>query len=78
MPDIRNSEVYQRRAAAWRERAPRLAEGDAARDVCVSIAVDYDRLALTLEERERLPAKPAIRRAAAGLWCADAPRFGQN
>ncbi len=58
MPDIWNSEVYRQRAAAWRERALQLAEDDAARDVCVSIATDYDRLALTLEERERLLAKP--------------------
>jgi hypothetical protein len=43
------------RAAAWRERALQLAEGDAADDVCVSIAADYESLARTLEERERPP-----------------------
>jgi hypothetical protein len=58
MPDIWDSAVYRQRAAAWRERAHQLAEPDAARDIFVSIATDYESLARTLEERERL-AKPA-------------------
>ncbi len=63
MSDVWDSAIYRQRTAAWRERALQLAEGDAARNACVSIAADYDRLALTLEERERLleAAKPAPR-----------------
>jgi transposase len=54
MPYSWDSAVYWQRAAAWRERAHLLAEADRTRDICLSIATDYERLARTLEERERL------------------------
>jgi hypothetical protein len=54
MPDSWDSAVYWQRAAAWRERAHLLAEADSARDICLSIAADYESLARTLEGRERL------------------------
>lgn len=54
MPASRDSEVYQQRAAAWRERARLLAEAQTAPAIfCASIAADYELLARTLEERER-------------------------
>ena len=59
MPDTWDSSVYWQRAAVWRERALQLAEGDATLDICLSIVADYESLARTLEERERL-AKPPL------------------
>jgi hypothetical protein len=61
LPDIWNSEDYRQRAVAWRERARRLTETDTTRDICIKIAADFESLARTLEERERLheAAKPA-------------------
>jgi hypothetical protein len=42
----------QPRAAAWRQRALLLPEDSGARDICISIATDYESLAKTLEEQE--------------------------
>jgi hypothetical protein len=54
------SETYSRRAAAWQQRALLLSEDDATRDICISIATDYESMARTLEEQERREvAKPA-------------------
>ena len=70
MPDVWDSAVYRERAAAWRKRALQLAENDAARHFCVSIATDYESLARTLEERERQSeaAKPEVYWQRAATW----------
>jgi hypothetical protein len=54
MPDIWDAGLYRQRAAAWRDRALARDADAAGREVCIRIARDYEILAQTLDEIERL------------------------